>query len=159
SEVSVAGASATDFPISQSCTTAPIPAGGSCAIEVHFLPTTAGSRTATLTIISNAAGSPHSVPLTGTGTPPMLPSLSVTPTSLNFGAMAVGSPSSTPSVTVASVGTAPLVISSVTITGSNSGDFQITAGGGGGTIAEGFGRTISISFTPTASGSRSARLS
>ncbi len=41
--------------------------GASCAIAVSFTPTTSGTRTASLSIIDDAPGSPHLVSLTGTG--------------------------------------------------------------------------------------------
>jgi hypothetical protein len=42
-------------------------AGASCAIGVFFDPTAGGTRTGTLTITDNAAGSPQTVTLTGSG--------------------------------------------------------------------------------------------
>ncbi len=41
-----------------------------CTINVTFTPTQLGQRTGTLTITDNAAGSPHTVSLTGAGTAP-----------------------------------------------------------------------------------------
>jgi hypothetical protein len=38
-----------------------------CTISVTFAPTAVGARTGTLTVTDNAGGSPHKVPLTGTG--------------------------------------------------------------------------------------------
>jgi len=49
----------------------PLAAGASCTISVTFTPTATGPRTGTLTITDNASGSPHTVPLTGTGTAPV----------------------------------------------------------------------------------------
>jgi hypothetical protein len=42
----------------------------SCEIEVVFAPATAGVKSAQISIVDDAAGSPHSVALSGTGTPP-----------------------------------------------------------------------------------------
>src|SRR5262249_14159556 len=42
-------------------------AGASCPIVVTFVPTAAGSRTGAVTIVDNAAQSPQTVSLTGTG--------------------------------------------------------------------------------------------
>jgi hypothetical protein len=42
-------------------------AGSNCTISVTFTPTATGTRTGAITITDNAAGSPHSVGLTGTG--------------------------------------------------------------------------------------------
>jgi hypothetical protein len=59
---------------------ATLAAGGMCTISVTFTPTAAGTRMGTLTIMDNATGSPHTVPLTGTTTPPDF-ALTVTPAS------------------------------------------------------------------------------
>jgi hypothetical protein len=52
--------------VSDPCTTGPIPTNNSCVVGLAFTPTTGGSRSATLSI-SNNAGSPQLVTLTGTG--------------------------------------------------------------------------------------------
>jgi hypothetical protein len=54
---------ATACPISP----ATLAAGANCTINVTFAPTVLGARTGTLTITDNAGGSPHTVPLTGSG--------------------------------------------------------------------------------------------
>jgi len=41
--------------------------GKSCSVSIRFAPTSVTSFSATLTITSNAAGSPHTVPLSGSG--------------------------------------------------------------------------------------------
>ena len=43
--------------------------GASCTISVAFTPTAIGNRTGTMSITDNAAGSPHTVSLSGTGAP------------------------------------------------------------------------------------------
>jgi hypothetical protein len=55
---------ATACPISP----ATLAAAANCMISVTFTPTAVGPRAGTLTITDNAGGSPHTVPLTGTGT-------------------------------------------------------------------------------------------
>jgi hypothetical protein len=55
------------FPGSQSCTTASIAPGAACSIQVSFKPKTAGIKTAKVSIVHNASGSPSSVSLVGTG--------------------------------------------------------------------------------------------
>lgn len=46
---------------------ATLAAGANCTISVTFAPTAVGARNGTLTITDNAGGSPHTVPLSGTG--------------------------------------------------------------------------------------------
>ena len=55
-----------DFAESNSCGTSINPSS-SCQISVTFTPTAAGSRSGTLTMVDDAPGSPHTVPLSGTG--------------------------------------------------------------------------------------------
>ena len=57
-----------DFAETNACG-ASLAAGANCAISVTFTPSTGGTRSGTLTITDNAAGSPHTVTLTGTGAP------------------------------------------------------------------------------------------
>jgi hypothetical protein len=82
------GASA--CPISPS--TLPATAGSNtCTISVTFTPTATGARAGTLTITDNASGSPHTVPLTGTGTAPAPDfTLSAAPSTLTVAQGAVG---------------------------------------------------------------------
>ncbi|NUR48623.1 MAG: choice-of-anchor D domain-containing protein [Hamadaea sp.] len=55
-----------DYSQTNNCTT--LAAGASCTVNVSFRPTASGTRTGALTITSNAANSPATVSLTGTGT-------------------------------------------------------------------------------------------
>ena len=61
----------TSGPFTQTNTCGPsLAVGASCDISVIFQPTAEGTVTGALSIADNATGSPHVVPLTGTGTPP-----------------------------------------------------------------------------------------
>ncbi len=67
--IGLGGANAGDFAQTNACPLGPatLAAGASCAISVTFTPAASGSRTATLAVADDAAGSPHTVALTGTG--------------------------------------------------------------------------------------------
>ena len=66
--LSIQGVSTTgDFNASSQCGSS-LATNASCTISVTFTPTAVGSRTGTLTIADNAAGSPHTVSLSGTST-------------------------------------------------------------------------------------------
>ncbi|HEY0520540.1 MAG TPA: peroxidase family protein, partial [Ilumatobacteraceae bacterium] len=67
SSVTLTGTNADQFSITAN-TCAAVSPGASCTLSVQFLPTSAGPKTATLTIASNAPDSPATVTLTGTGT-------------------------------------------------------------------------------------------
>lgn len=66
--VSLAGANPADFVIAlNTCTTLPLSAGETCAINIAFRPTALGPRSASLQIVDDAAGSPQIISLAGTG--------------------------------------------------------------------------------------------
>jgi len=132
-----------------------VAAGGSCSFTVSFAPTAPGSLNESLQITDNANGSPQSVTLTGTGTQP---AISLSPNSLTFGNQAVGTSRSGQSVTLTNTGTATLTLNSISISGVNAGDFSQTNTCGG-SVAAGSNCTITVTFAPTATGTRSANLS
>jgi hypothetical protein len=58
-----------DFADTTSCvTSSPIAPNGTCTISVTFVPTVAGPRSGSISIVSNATGSPHTIGVTGTAT-------------------------------------------------------------------------------------------
>jgi hypothetical protein len=58
-----------DFADTTSCvTSSPIAANGTCTISVTFVPTVAGPRSGSISIVDNATGSPHTIGLSGTAT-------------------------------------------------------------------------------------------
>jgi Abnormal spindle-like microcephaly-assoc'd, ASPM-SPD-2-Hydin/Beta-propeller repeat len=132
-------------------------AGANCKISVTFTPTATGPRMGTLTVSDNASGSPHTVPLSGTGT---APAVSFAPTSLSFGNQALTTTSAPQTVTLTNTGTSPLTISLI----AASGDFAQTSTGTSAcpispaTLAANANCTISVTFTPTATGPRSGTL-
>jgi hypothetical protein len=84
------------------------------------------------------------------------PAVTLTPTSLTFGAQAIGTTSAPQSVTVTNTGTAPLFINSAATRGADPLDFtQVDDQCSGVTLAAGTSCSVSINFSPTASGARS----
>src|SRR3954447_19847674 len=69
----VGGTDAADFQVASNTCTAAVAPGASCAVGVTFAPLASGTRTATLTIASDALNGPHTVALKGTGTPAQAP--------------------------------------------------------------------------------------
>jgi hypothetical protein len=149
------GVNAGDFAQTNTCGTS-VAAGASCTISVTFRPTAGGSRTATLAITDNAAGSPHTVGLAGTGTVSP-PAVGLSPSSLSFGNQVVNTTSGARGVTLTNTGGSSLTISGVALSGANAGDFAQTNTCGT-SVAAGASCTISVTFRPTGAGSRSASL-
>jgi pseudomonalisin len=66
SNISINGTNAGDFSQTNNCGSS-VAAYGACTISIVFTPGAIGVRTASLTVVDNSAGTPHSVTLTGTG--------------------------------------------------------------------------------------------
>src|SRR5207245_2674908 len=150
-----------DFAIAAgtTCTNgATVVASASCLLNLTFTPTAASARTATVTITDDAPGSPQSVSLTGTGVTP--PTATLSATSSAFGNQRVGTTSAAQNLTLTNNGGTPLNLTSITITGAQAADFAFAAGNtcptGAGSVAPGASCTISISFSPAATGARTA---
>ena len=140
-----------DFLQKNNCGTS-VPAGASCTIKVTFRPNAKGVRTGTVTITDDAANSPQTIALAGTGTVVLFSS-----GSLDFGNQPVGTTSQPQRVTVTNVGTAPLLLAGIGITGTNFGDFVETTTCGS-KLAPGASCAIDVRFRPKAKGSRQAFL-
>ena len=152
--VTLGGTASGDFALQSLCGGSLDP-GANCVISVTFTPAQMWPRNATLSIATNAVGSPSSVTLTGTGTAPQA-SLSVL--SLTFGSQMLGKAGSAQSVMLSNPGTAPLTISSVALGGSASGDFALQNPCGG-SLDPGANCVLSATFTPAAVGPRNAVMS
>ena len=152
--VSITGTNPGDFAQTKTCGTT-LAAGANCTISVTFKPTSATARSASVSVTDNASGSPHTVPLTGTGTSP---AAQLSPTSLAFGVQLINTTSSSRTVTLSNTGNATMSITSISFTGTNAADFARTTTCGA-TLAAGANCSISVTFRPTATGSRTANLS
>lgn len=155
SGITITGTNASDFKQTNTCGSSVV-AGAFCTISVTFDPAAAGDRSASVSISDNAAGSPQSVALSGTG---VVATVTLSPaTGLSFGSQPVGIATSAQKITLTNTGGASLSINSITITGANAGDFGETNTCGS-SVAAGANCTISINFTPSATGARSASVS
>ena len=149
--IAFTGTNAADFARTTTCG-ASLGAGASCNISVNFRPTGTGARTANLSVTDNAPGSPHTVPLTGTGT-----AVTISPTTLTYTSQTVGTTSAAKVVTLTNSGTSALTGVGISLTGTNAADFARTTTCGT-TLAAGTNCTISATFKPTARGTRMATL-
>ncbi len=139
-----------DFSQTNTCGSS-VAAGAFCTISVTFKPTGSGQRTGTVTVTDNASPTTQTASLTGTGAGP---GATLSPASLTFATQAVGTNSSAQTVTLKNTGTAVLTISSITISGDFSQTHTCST-----TLAVGSSCSISVTFKPTASGTRTGVLS
>jgi hypothetical protein len=124
--------------------------------NVEFAPAVGGSVTGTISITTNAWGPTIRISLSGTGVAQPTPNLS--PPSMTFASQALGTTGSAQAVTLTNSGGTTLNITSIALTGTNPSDFAQTNDCGA-SVAAGANCTISVTFTPSASGSRTASLS
>ena len=93
----------------------------------------------------------------GSSSPPQAPRVSLSQVSLSFPSLAVGTDKASEMVTISNIGTAPLVIASITLAGSNSSDFQQSSTCGP-TVAPKGSCVVTVTFAPTVTGAESADL-
>ncbi|MGC9997852.1 MAG: choice-of-anchor D domain-containing protein [Terriglobia bacterium] len=155
SSIEVTGSNAADFTLTNNCGSSLAPAD-QCTLTVTFKPSSAGTRTASLMFADNAAGSPQTVNLAGTG---IASTVSLSTSTLSFGTQAVATSSAAQTVTLTNTGTAALVVTNLAVVGANVGDFAEIANTCRGSVAAGGTCTIGVTFTPSAGGERTAALS
>jgi hypothetical protein len=152
SNINITGPNASEFSQTSDCAT--VPPQGSCTITGTFAPTSMGSKSATLSISSNDPKNPTiNVKLLGSAPPPKI---SISARSVNFGSVQAGNISSPKTVTIKNTGTSDLVISNISITGSNASEFTQTNDCT--TVSAPGSCTIGGTFAPTSMGSKSATL-
>jgi hypothetical protein len=145
STVGITGA----FAISSNTCGTGIGAGSSCSVGVTFSPTATGPATGTLSFADNATNSPQKVTLSGAGTPPV----AVSPTSLSFGVVAVGSVSAGQTVTVTNNSASAVAVNGITVAGDFSDATTCPA-----SLAPGTNCTINVTFAPSVGGARTGTL-
>src|SRR5206468_9964757 len=117
--------------------------------SVTFTPSATGARAGTIAITHSAPNSPQTVSLSGTAVIPT----TITPTSLIFPAMTPGATSAAISVALKNNASTAISIASI----APAGDFAQTNTCGA-SLAGGATCTISVTFTPSASGARTGTI-
>lgn len=145
-----------DFTETDNCAGQTIAVGSTCSVQIVFAPTATGARSGELTLYANVPGGQAVVTLSGTGTAPA--AIVLTPLTLSFAPTIVNQTTASQTITVSNTGGTAATLSSPTLSGDAS-DFSIFSDSCGATLAPSTGCTLSITFTPTASGARLATLS
>jgi hypothetical protein len=144
--------------VANSCTPGlVVPSGGNCVISLSLTPTVVGAQPGTISVNDNAPGSPQTFTVSSFAVVP----LKVSPLSLSFTGQSIGTTSAPQTITLTNQESTPLAITSATITGANNSDFTITSTTcpfSPATIAVGGQCTLSVTFTPSGTGARSATL-
>ena len=126
-------------------------AAQSATFTVSFAPQSVGSTTGSLLITSNASDPTLSVALTGSGTGTTAGQLAVTPSSINFGSVSIGTTQNQTGTLSAT--SAPVTVSSLGVSGAQ---FSVSGISFPVTIAAGSSVSFQVTFTPQVSGTSSA---
>jgi hypothetical protein len=125
----------------------PIPAGGAKPFTLRFTPDMPGPMTGTFTVSSNAAGSPHAIPVSGTGVADEA-GISFSTMLLTFGEVEVGKDKDL-ILTVGNPGNATLNVSAITSTNADfsvlPSEFEVPTGGS---------QDVAVRFAPGVIGDR-----
>jgi len=157
SAITKSGTNAAEFSPSGSCVSATavtIAPGGNCTLSATFTPSATGARTATLTVASNAATNP-AITLSGTGSSVPVPAVTLSRSAVAFATQTISTTSAAQTVTLTNSGSAALSVTQVST--MPTPEFASTSNCVG-TINPGASCTISMTFTPSAAGTRSGAL-
>ncbi len=126
--------------------------GQSFTFNVVFAPNAAGSVTGSISVVSDASNSPLTISLSGTGS--AAGQLTVSPATLDFGNVVVGTSASL--TTILSAAGSSVTVSSAT---SNSSEFTLSGLSFPVTLAAGQSALFTFNFKPQASGTDTASIS
>ena len=153
-QVTINGVNPSDFAETDNCLGS-IAVGATCTITVTFTPSGAGTRAGNVVIVNNNnSSSSLKVPLSGIGFVGP-PAVSLSPSTLVFGAQAAGTSSAPQTVNLTNSGNSALNIQTVAVGGSS--DFVVGSGTtctNGSSVAINGSCIIAVIFTPATSGQK-----
>jgi hypothetical protein len=150
SALSISSISATgDFAESDNCGTS-VAASGGCTLSIVFTPTASGSRSGSVVIQDDAAGSPHTISLAGGGSGS---DVVFNQGHLAFSSVQTGSSSAAQSLTLTNNGNVSLSINTIQVTGDFAQTNNCSTA-----VLPGFSCTINVTFIPTLPGARRGTL-
>ena len=161
-QIAKSGTNAADFSFKNDrCSNSTIAAGAGCTFQLFFKPTTTGDKTADVTIPSDDPDTPSlGINFRGTGFT-TAGSISITPSTLDFGSIAVGSTAPAKTFTFKNDGPGSVTVSDAYMTG-NEDQFPDTYAGDCPDLPHKFlaGETCTAgyAFEPTSAGAKAAAL-
>jgi len=139
-----------DFAISANTCGATLARKKSCKVSITFIPAALGARTGTLTFTDNAANSPQTVPLSGTGVEPA----TLTPATAVYAKQKVGTTSAAKTFTL--MNNQPVDLTGIAI--STTGNFAVSATTCEASLNAKAKCKISVTFSPTETGTQTGQL-
>lgn len=151
-QISSITVSGTGYSLSGASTPATVAASQTLSFTAKFAPSVVGNAAGTVTVTSNASGSPLTITLSGAG---VQSGLGISPASFNFGSVVDGQ-TKTQAFTLTNTGTASLTITQVTASGTGYSVSGLTTPA---TVAVGQSTTVTAQFSPTTAGTLAGTLS
>src|ERR1035437_9609945 len=153
---SFSGPNAGDFSVTGGTCTCTLLKTSACSLIVTFAPTGVGTESATMTVTDGPDPlGPYTVSFSALATIPE----SLSATKLVFGNV-YQTASKTLNITVTNHATgAPITLTGTSIGGANAGDFAVTGGSCGGSLAAASSCTYAVTFTPSTETAESGTLS
>ena len=133
------------------CLGGQLPVNRACAVSVSFTPTQPGSISGTLTFVDSAYNAPQIVALSGKG----IAAATLAPANAIYAALKVGKTSAAKAFTLTN--NQPVALTGIAI--STTGDFAVSATTCGTSLVAKGKCTVSVTFTPAATGTRTGQLS
>jgi Gametolysin peptidase M11/Abnormal spindle-like microcephaly-assoc'd, ASPM-SPD-2-Hydin len=150
--IAIGGRNPKQFAQTNDCGTSVAP-GASCTFNVTFKPIATGSLTAELIVTTGGGAGTKTVSLSGRG---VRSTFSVSPTALSFGDVTRNT-TRKKTVRISNTGTVVLPITSISLAGTNPGQFSRTHNCPA-RVAVGGSCTATVVFKPTSTGAKSAIL-
>jgi len=135
-------------------------AGANCSVAVSFVPIQTGVIAGSLLLTSdslNSAANVQTISLSADGLTGAGPEVSLSVPALTFNGQLIGVQSLPQSVTLTNSGGTAFTFSSIWLEGAQASDFQISTTCGA-SLAAAANCTVSITFTPSSTGTRTASL-
>lgn len=150
SALTVTGTDAGDFVLGGTCTAgSSVASRATCTVTVALRPATLGAKTGTLSIASNAPGSPATLALRGTAVRTPAPLVNLSQAAIGFGTVTLGTTSVARTVVLTNAGSAAMTISSIK---SSSTEYPTTddCPDSPDTLAIGASCLVSVAYKPAA---------
>ncbi|MDY6969946.1 MAG: choice-of-anchor D domain-containing protein, partial [Spirochaetota bacterium] len=140
-----------------SCSGQTIEPSGSLTIEIIFTPASSGAKSAYLNIPSNDSYTGDlQIELNGIGG--INPDISITPSSLDFGTVALGGGTATRDITITNTGSADLTIIDLSVAGTDGDEFSQTNDYSA-PLTPDSSCTVTVGLSPLSTGAKTATLS
>lgn len=132
--------------------------GATCSVTMVFSPTAAGSASSSVNVAGDGLSISASLAGIGRIPAPTPGSLTIKPTSANYGTVTVGSSVAPKKFVVSNPGQTAVTIVAVGLTGAGFDQFSIVPGGCPGSLAGGTSCTVQVGATATREGTMTAIL-